>query len=60
MINNLVTFSAFTALVLGFSVAEAVAGGSECVTGTSVEVCVEWSQGPDPVEGVDFNVDFAD
>ncbi len=33
MIDNLVAFSVFTALVMGFCVGETFAGGSECVNG---------------------------
>ncbi|TWT45583.1 hypothetical protein RAS1_20110 [Phycisphaerae bacterium RAS1] len=35
-----------------------LAGGSACVPGSSVNVCVEWSQGPNPVPEVDFRVSF--
>jgi hypothetical protein len=60
MIENLVAFSAFTALLLGLSPAESLAGGSECVNGTSVRVCVEWSLVADPELTFDFDVDFSD
>lgn len=46
-------------LVSGLAVAESLAQ-SECVKNAAEtrQVCVQWSQGTDPIEGTDFTVDY--
>jgi len=39
---------------------DARAGGSDCQTGASVRVCVEWTAGSNPIHGTHYHVDFSD
>jgi len=52
--------AASSSLVLVVMSTEVRAGGSDCRTGTSVKVCVEWTQGGTPVHLTNYTVDFSD
>ena len=58
--TNISVISAFAVAISGLCVEQALAGGSDCTTGSVVEVCVEWSQGINTVEGTHYFVDFMD
>ncbi len=58
--TNISVISAFVVAISGLCAEEALAGGSDCTSGSIVRVCVQWSQVGDPVEGVDYFVTFTD
>lgn len=58
--TNISVISAFAVAISGLCAEQALAGGSDCTTGSVVEVCVEWSQQANPEESSDYFVDFTD
>ena len=47
-------------LCVAISPQSAYAGGSDCRTGPTVKICVEWGQGGNPTHLTDYTVDFSD
>ena len=56
--SDISMISAIVALFLGFSASAVQATTFECVDNTTVEVCLEWSQGFKPQDGTDFSLTF--
>ena len=56
--NRISLWSIVAMTMLAVSAQQSLAGGSDCIDNGTFNVCVEWSQGVNPMLGTDYRVTF--